>query len=602
MEEGTIRNELKPGEFSREYSYESIKGIIRNNLENVARAFVTTGYYLRVIEERKLYLEDGYESLNDFALGEYGMGSTWVNRCIRVNERFSEDGYSPKIADQYRGYNKSQLTEMLPLSDERLEEVTPDMTVKQIRELKQPDPVEDPEEQIHGQVSIEDFPEMLPDTMIREIKTPDPKLEAEEQLTEEYEEDESLLCDFCINASSLTGNPDLCATCNGSSSNFMARCISGKSESGFCGAAAYCNEPVECCSACKEKCNGMCGWLEEEKIKKEEGSPAIDFKTLDKIIATSQEVHDEAWFVKRWAEEFPEELEKVMHTIRNENGDKAHTVQEYIAPYGCHCTSCSEYSFDFHGFSGGMDFRIGEESIHMKYGRFVRELEAIYPTEKEIATSQEKEEIHYNAGIESGIVKIEPDCSENDPDFGEIHPEEEASNIYTTRYFLEEQKKILDDYISVNKIEKMPEKLMQRQKIIVGALAAMVTDLELADELEDLKKKDQTELPILKNNDQRLAFIDAYRDWPVWIDTEETGERYYRYDLPDGCSFIVKEYHSMIFDHRALSLRYEDCLKEGWGHLEYYILKPGKFFHDCKCNRSELAEHLKSMQKKKEEK
>lgn len=47
--------------------------------------------------------------------------------------------------------------------------------------------------------------------------------------------------------------------------------------------------------------------------------------------------------------------------------------------------------------------------------------------DKIIVMSQEKEEIHYNAGIESGIVKIEPDCSENDPDFEEIHPEEEAS-------------------------------------------------------------------------------------------------------------------------------------------------------------------------------
>ena len=43
---------IKSGEFSREYSYEGIKGIIRNNLENVARAFITTGYYLRLIEEK----------------------------------------------------------------------------------------------------------------------------------------------------------------------------------------------------------------------------------------------------------------------------------------------------------------------------------------------------------------------------------------------------------------------------------------------------------------------------------------------------------------------------------------------------------------------
>lgn len=42
-----------------------------------------------------------------------------------------------------------------------------------------------------------------------------------------------------------------------------AKCITGKSSSGFCGAAAYCDEPVQCCAACKKDCNCRCGWLEE---------------------------------------------------------------------------------------------------------------------------------------------------------------------------------------------------------------------------------------------------------------------------------------------------------------------------------------------------
>ena len=41
------------------------------------------------------------------------------------------------------------------------------------------------------------------------------------------------------------------------------KCIVGKSKSGFCGAAAYCGEPVNCCAACKNDCNGRCGWLDE---------------------------------------------------------------------------------------------------------------------------------------------------------------------------------------------------------------------------------------------------------------------------------------------------------------------------------------------------
>lgn len=43
----------------------------------------------------------------------------------------------------------------------------------------------------------------------------------------------------------------------------LHRCITGASGSGICGAAAYCEEPVERCAACQENCNIRCGWIEE---------------------------------------------------------------------------------------------------------------------------------------------------------------------------------------------------------------------------------------------------------------------------------------------------------------------------------------------------
>lgn len=41
-----------------------------------------------------------------------------------------------------------------------------------------------------------------------------------------------------------------------------AKCITGKSGSGQCGAAAYCNKGYNCCSQCPDDCNGRCGWIE----------------------------------------------------------------------------------------------------------------------------------------------------------------------------------------------------------------------------------------------------------------------------------------------------------------------------------------------------
>ena len=105
----------------------------------------------------------------------------------------------------------------------------------------------------------------------------------------------------------------------------------------------------------------------------------------------------------------------------------------------------------------------------------------------------------------------------------------------------------------------------------------------------------QPELPVLRNNDQRAAFIDNYESWPLWIETQETGERYYRYDLPDGTSFVIKTYLStLLYDYQAgTGLHY----KEGYGNNEQYILQPGKLFKDCRRNRSAMIEELKELQK-----
>lgn len=42
-----------------------------------------------------------------------------------------------------------------------------------------------------------------------------------------------------------------------------AKCITGKSKSGICGAAAYCDTEYKCCAQCPDNCNSRCGWLEE---------------------------------------------------------------------------------------------------------------------------------------------------------------------------------------------------------------------------------------------------------------------------------------------------------------------------------------------------
>lgn len=102
-------------------------------------------------------------------------------------------------------------------------------------------------------------------------------------------------------------------------------------------------------------------------------------------------------------------------------------------------------------------------------------------------------------------------------------------------------------------------------------------------------KENGSVFPGLRNDKERAAFIDAYAAWPLWIETEETGERYYGYDLPDGTAMAVRVYWTRLFDYSAEGCAYRD----GYGREEYYLLVPDKSFRDCRCNRSALIGKLK---------
>lgn len=52
-----------------------------------------------------------------------------------------------------------------------------------------------------------------------------------------------------------------------------AKCITGQSGSGLCGAAAYCNEKYTCCSQCPDNCNSYCGWISEKSCQSAAETP-----------------------------------------------------------------------------------------------------------------------------------------------------------------------------------------------------------------------------------------------------------------------------------------------------------------------------------------
>lgn len=52
-----------------------------------------------------------------------------------------------------------------------------------------------------------------------------------------------------------------------------AKCITGQSGSGLCGAAAYCSQEYNCCSQCPDDCNSRCEWILEKSCQSAAETP-----------------------------------------------------------------------------------------------------------------------------------------------------------------------------------------------------------------------------------------------------------------------------------------------------------------------------------------
>lgn len=464
-------------EWYRDVSLEDAEVFIRSNLQSAVRSVIATGFYLKHIRDNELYLEAGYKNVNEYAMDRFGLSASATSRYITRNTRFSRGGNSPLIDDRFKDFSKSQLQEMLGMSDEQLEQVTPDMTVREIRSMARPKEV--PYIEIPGQTELKDIPGVIPEEMAEGFEASTAELF-------DVEEDEN-----------------------------MVQPVAGKPIS----------QEIPITELVEEEDAEIATsqLLPEETAANEQRNKPVD--------AAEKQQMGHCLYRPEYACSLPEEY---MH--RPGSGtDCAHEC----------CWECVKH---------------GECKLECNSSADRPE------TEEEIATSQ-----------------TDTEASED-----EI---KERTDIEILRELLERKKQLLSKCLGIPGIDKSDEHI-RMQKLEVGALASMLCELEDLEEKKDRPK--QPELPQLRNNDQRAAFIDTYETWPLWIDNQETGERYYRYDLPDGTSFVIKTYHSMLYDWKAdVAMRY----KEGYGANEEYLLEPGKFFRDCRVNRTALIEKLKEIQR-----
>lgn len=133
------RQQAQTGQLSNWYAnmtYEETKAGIRDGITKIKESFVEVGYYLRKIQRTEEYKADGYKDIWEFADQEYGLHRSTASRWMKMNELFSQNGESPYLKEEYQQFGKSQLQEMLYLEEDTRQQVTKDMTVREIRELR----------------------------------------------------------------------------------------------------------------------------------------------------------------------------------------------------------------------------------------------------------------------------------------------------------------------------------------------------------------------------------------------------------------------------------------------------------------------------------
>lgn len=515
---------------------------IKACLADAARNVIAVGYYLKAIRDRELFRDAGYETIWDYARETYGFSKSTASRYMARNDRFSVGGNSPVMAAEYREYSRAQLQEMLSLDAEQMEQVTPEMTVREIRELKRPKEIpyyEIPGQLSMGEVSLEDFLGAAEES--ETVKDPEIPNSSECSSLESHTIRPE---DFfpasqpgdCIHRPGFTCTlPEEAKQSPGTGVDCSTHCCWDCVKHGDCRLECHASagregriatsqrilEEVEqeLAAETQQKEAGCCENRSGELSAY--GTPARIYPA-DSLIATAgcEGGHDcfscsmncgirkkDRWCVEApCGNPFPCEilphLEEVREHVRDTceftNHDLAYHRAGDGEPDPC-CKHCKE----------PCEYICG------------RAMKALDTGDKAAESLEEPSE-------ESVTVEArEPDLEES-----------AASDQDLLRGMLEKEQSFLEEMLVIDQTDPLPDNMVKKKKLLVGALAGMLCDLEVVEEEET----EQPELPKLKNNDQRKEWLQNYQAWGIWYIDDHIGCRYYKYDFDNGARLIVEEY------------------------------------------------------------
>ena len=358
-----------------------------------------------------------------------------------------------------------------------------------------------------------------------------------------------------------------------------AKCITGQSGSGQCGAAAYCDKGYNCCAQCPDDCNGRCGWIEDCQ-------PAAE--TPDE---KQQSTLTETEAVKALLEKYPNKLKTIMRICRKykKDGEAAKETQKKMAPYGWSSIAGSEVEYTFMSFAAGLEITVKKEKVKMKYGRLITEAKKLYnPFSPEFDTEKDHSGEDTEMASKTQIPETWPEYLKDIP-----VPTETALASY-----LYDQERDLKQILDIEKEEPgLPYMTIMQQQMVVAGLRL------LQNCVKSMKEPEQPPLPEMKNNDQRKEWLRNHKAWGLWYTDPHTEARYYKYDFDNGARLIAEEYDPEPKDENSWWVPTESCYlhlvggpePERAGGVPKWTYHPK--YNKFPNSETELIEFLKEIQK-----
>lgn len=259
---------------------EMIQLIIANTYRNKTVADIleeqkTLEETLKYMKENGLTLH-GYKldsgRLRDVIANMMQVSSTKIGQIESINKKlipeFTEELKEGRLTFS-AAYEISKMSE--DMQEDMLEHHREKgLTYKDVKEYAEEQKKAEEEEQIDGQLSIEDVNAGACQNLTPEENSDQSEKEKEYEETEEKETTEE------IKTHDTTTVSDVEETGQEIEQNYPAKCITGKSKNGICGAAAYCSENYSCCAECDQNCNSRCGWIDDGcDVAQDEQQPIV---------------------------------------------------------------------------------------------------------------------------------------------------------------------------------------------------------------------------------------------------------------------------------------------------------------------------------------